>query len=383
VVHVRLDPQRTTENVLRRVPWQRASPFGPELRAAAEDAFVRLLLPSAERAIRIEKAAAAEDEALNVFQRNLEAILLAAPLGPRAALGIDPGLRTGCECAHLSDTGPLLDHRVLPLATGSSRELGQWLVRARPRAVAVGNGTGGREALQAAREAAREAGIDVVVVSVSEAGASVYSASDGAREELPDVDLTMRSAVHIARRLQDPLAELVKVPPQSLGVGQYQHDVDERRLASRLHDVVESWVNRVGVDVNTASPALLSYVAGIGPKLAAAIVRHRQEHGPFCTRRALRELPGLGPEDVRAVRGVPARARRRATRRLRGPPRAVCARRADGRRSRAGGSCGTPKQCGGSRSPSTRTPTPGRPPVRLPRCERRCATAAHRHRSCA
>jgi protein Tex len=300
---VRINAERAAENVLRRLPYRAGTPFGVELKAACEDAVDRLLIPSAERAIRAEKSLAAEDGALDVFQRNLEAILLAAPLGPQGVLGIDPGLRTGCKCALVSDTGALLEHRVLPLVHGSRKDLVDWLRRARPRAVAVGNGTGGREALAAARDAAREAGVEAVVVSVSEAGASIYSASDAAREEMPDLDLTVRSAVHIARRLQDPLAELVKVPPQALGVGQYQHDVDEARLARRLHDVVESCVNRVGVDVNTASPALLSYVAGIGPKLAGAIVRHRQEHGPFATRRALRDVAGLGPKTFEQCAG--------------------------------------------------------------------------------
>jgi protein Tex len=302
-VSVTLDPERTAENVLRRVPYKPNSPFGPVLRAAVEDAVPRLILPAAERAARSQMAAVAEEDALDVFQRNLEALLLAAPLGPADVLGIDPGLRTGCKCALVTATGELREHRVLPLVGGSRRELVDWLKRARPRALAVGNGTGGREALHAAREATKEAGVDSLVVSVSEAGASVYSASDAAREELPDVDLTVRSAVHIARRLQDPLAELVKVPPQSLGVGQYQHDVDEARLARRLNDVVESCVNRVGVDVNTASPALLAYVAGIGPKLAAAIVRHRQEHGPFRRRAALLDVPGLGKKTFEQCAG--------------------------------------------------------------------------------
>lgn len=302
-VRVRLDADRATENVLRRVESRPRSPFVAELRAAARDAVDRLLLPAAERAVRAERATRAEVDALDVFARNLEALLLAPPLGARSVLGIDPGLRTGCKCAWVAPTGALVEHRVLPLVTGSRAGLAEWLSRSPPDAIAVGNGTGGREALAAARLAAADAGVDVLVVSVSEAGASVYSASDLARAELPEVDLTVRSAVHIARRLQDPLAELVKVPPQSLGVGQYQHDVDEAALARRLHDVVESCVNRVGVDLDTASAALLGYVAGIGPKLAAAIQAHREHNGAFGSRRALLKVAGVGPRTFEQCAG--------------------------------------------------------------------------------
>ena len=188
-------------------------------------------------------------------------------------------------------------------ANPETKPLADWLRKARPDAVAVGNGTGGREALDAVRDAVREAGVEVVVVSVSESGASIYSASDLAREELPDVDLTVRGAVHIARRLQDPLAELVKVPPQSIGVGQYQHDVDQGKLGARLAETVESCVNRVGVDANTASPALLAYVAGIGPKLARAIVAHREKAGGFGSRKQLLDVAGLGPKTYEQCAG--------------------------------------------------------------------------------
>ncbi|MEQ1504191.1 MAG: Tex-like N-terminal domain-containing protein [Myxococcota bacterium] len=304
-VKLRPDPDATRDAVLRAARHEPRSPFGAELAAAVDDGLKRLLVPTAERAVRADRRLAAEDDALDVFDRNLGALLLAPPLGPRSVLGVDPGIRTGCKCALVSDTGALVEHHTLMLLTGgaATARLVDWLGRARPHAIAVGNGTGGREALAAVRDAVRQAGVDAIVVSISEAGASVYSASDVARDELPDVDLTVRGAVHLARRLRDPLAELVKVPPASLGVGQYQHDIDEARLTRRLHEVVESCVNRVGVELNTASPALLGYVAGIGPKLATAIARHRDQHGPFRTRRALLEVTGLGPKTFEQCAG--------------------------------------------------------------------------------
>lgn len=296
-VKLTVDVERALQDLLRATRFRRGTAFFDELATATEDALRRLLLPAAERSVRGTLKAHADAEAIEVFQRNLEALLLAAPFGSRSVLGVDPGIRTGCKCALVSGTGELVSHRVLHLVGRGDRDhpaLVHWLDQARPDAVAVGNGTGGREALDAVRRAMGDAGLASPVVSVSEAGASVYSASEGAAAELPDVDLTVRSAVHIARRLQDPLAELVKVPPQAIGVGQYQHDVDQKMLARKLSDVVESCVNRVGVDVNTASAALLSHVAGIGPRLASAIVAHRHAHGPFTARKQLHDVAGLG-----------------------------------------------------------------------------------------
>jgi uncharacterized protein len=305
-VRVRLDLDRTLAQLLRNVRYAPSSPYGPALAEAARDALDRLILPAAERSVRAERKVLADDEAIEVFHKNLEALLLAPPLGPESVLGVDPGIRTGCKCALVSATGALVSHQVLQLVEKGHRDhqsLAAWLRDTRPHAVAVGSGTGGREALAVVREAARAAGVDTVVVSVNESGASIWSASDAAREELPDVDLTVRSAVHLARRLQDPLAELVKLAPQSIGVGQYQHDVDPGKLEQRLRDTVESCVNRVGVDLNTASPALLAYVAGIGPKLATAITRHRQAHGRFTTRRQLLDVAGLGPRTFEQCAG--------------------------------------------------------------------------------
>lgn len=304
-VSLRPDPERTLQRLRSRLRIGR-SPFAEQLELAASDALKRLMLPAAERSVRSARKEHADREAIEVFATNLEALLLAAPFGPRSVLGIDPGLRTGCKCALVADTGAVVSHRVLALAGRKQPEkqaLVRWIARDQPEAIAVGNGTGGREALAVVREAVREAGSDAPVVSISESGASVYSASEVARAELPQLDLTVRSAVHLARRLQDPLSELVKVPPASIGVGQYQHDVDAGALQRRLEQVVESCVNRVGVELNTASPHLLSYVAGIGPKLAAAIVAHREANGPFASRRALKQVRGLGPKTFEQCAG--------------------------------------------------------------------------------
>ncbi len=305
-VKVRPDVERTLHRLLHASRWRERSPWAGQVRQATEDALKRLLLPAAERHVRAMLKERADDEAIEVFQRNLQALLLGAPLGPQAVLGVDPGLRTGCKCALVAASGALEAHRVLHLVGRRSTDadaLVRWLEQSRPAAVAVGNGTGGREALQVVREAIRASGQPILAVAVDETGASVYSASEVAREELPDVDLTVRSAAHIARRLQDPLAELVKVPPASLGVGQYQHDVDGGKLARKLEEVVESCVNRVGVNVNTASSALLAYVAGIGPGVARHVVAHREAHGAFASRKALREVRGLGAKTFEQCAG--------------------------------------------------------------------------------
>jgi uncharacterized protein len=296
-VKVRPDMDRLIDQVLRTCRYDRHGPWAQQMELAVEDAVKRLLLPAAERAVRNTLKSYADDEAIDVFQKNLEALLLSAPLGPQRVLGIDPGIRTGCKCAIVSATGDFVAYKTIFLLgrkTPDESMLLAFMRDHRPSAVAVGNGTGGREAEAVVRAVVRDNDLPVVVVSVNEAGASVYSASELAGEELPDVDLTVRGAVSIARRLQDPLAELVKVDPKSIGVGQYQHDVDQGKLVRRLNEVVESCVNRVGVNVNTASPALLTHVAGLGAKRAKAVVTHRQQHGPFQRRRDLNAVPGLG-----------------------------------------------------------------------------------------
>lgn len=305
-IKVDLDVDRLARDVLRKTRHRPRSGFGNQLREAAEDAVKRLLLPTAVRAVRKERKASADEGAIDVFERNLEALLLAAPLGPSPVIGIDPGIRTGCKLAALSATGEVLGTATFPLVGRGSpdtRGLIGFLRRHRPRAIAVGNGTGGRETEALLRRVLKDERLDAVLVTVNEAGASVYSASELAGAELPDLDLTLRGAVSIGRRLQDPLAELVKVAPESLGVGQYQHDVNPKRLEQRLGDVVEHCVNKVGVDVNTASPALLTHIAGLGPKTAQAIVDHRARRGPLTTRKQLLEVAGLGPKTFEQCAG--------------------------------------------------------------------------------
>jgi protein Tex len=266
-----------------------------QVRLAAHDSYGRLLGPSMETELRAEMKKCADAEAIRVFAGNLRELLLAAPLGEKTILAVDPGIRTGCKICVLGPQGGLLHTGVIYLHQSAAREreaaetvralLGEYAIEA----VAVGNGTAGRET-----EAFLRGVTDVPVVMVNESGASVYSASEAAREEFPDQDVTIRGAVSIGRRLADPLAELVKIDPKSIGVGQYQHDVDQGELRRGLDDIVVSCVNRVGVELNTASPHLLSYVSGLGPKLARNIVEYRAVHGPFRSRADLMRVPRLG-----------------------------------------------------------------------------------------
>jgi uncharacterized protein len=238
----------------------------------------------------------ADEAAIKVFSENVKKVLLASPYGPKAVLGVDPGIRTGCKVAVVDDSGKYVASTVIHLQSADEQARAAKLVvdvitTASIRAVAVGNGTAGRETETFLRKSLKEAGISIPVVMVSESGASVYSASEAAREEFPDLDLTVRGAISIARRLQDPLAELVKVDPKSIGVGQYQHDVSEHALKKSLDLVVDSCVNQVGVNINTASYHLLSHVAGIGPSLAKALVERRSQKGLFKSRTELLEVP--------------------------------------------------------------------------------------------
>jgi len=303
---VGMDQERLVRDVLRTSGHRPRSPYGAELRAAAEDAVKRLMLPVAVRAVRSVLKREADEAAIDVFGRNLEALLLAGPLGPRSVVGIDPGIRTGCKAAALSPTGDVLGHDTFMLVGRNDPPtdgLLRFLRHHRPDAIAVGNGTGGRETEAVCRQLVRDEDLPCLVVAVSEAGASVYSASELAGAELSQLDLTVRGAVSIGRRLQDPLAELVKVDPASLGVGQYQHDVDAARLTERLGDVVETCVNRVGVDVNTASAALLTYVAGLTLRTSKSIVAHRTETGPLSARKELLAVPGLGAKTYEQCAG--------------------------------------------------------------------------------
>jgi uncharacterized protein len=281
-------------------------PCGRLLAAAIADSYKRLIRPSLETELLASLRERAETEAIDVFAENLRQLLLSPPMGARITLGLDPGLRTGCKLAVVGREGELLEHSVIyPLEPrrdeeGASRVLRELVGKYGIEAVAVGNGTGGREALAFVKSLALPG---VLSVPVSESGASVYSASEEARREFPDLDLTVRGAVSIARRLVDPLSELVKVDPRSIGVGQYQHDVDQKELRARLDDVVSSCVNAVGVDLNTASEALLSYISGLSRRLAEAIVKHRQRNGAFASRTELRDLPGMGAKTFQQSAG--------------------------------------------------------------------------------
>ncbi len=296
------------------------SPFSDQLTLAIEDAANRLLLPSIERDVRRALTETADSHAINVFATNLRALLSLPPLANQTVLGLDPGFRTGTKLAVVDPTGKLLDtgtiypHEPQKKWAEAIDTLQDMINRHRVTLIVIGNGTASRETEQLAAEIVRgldTPGLDtqrtlldqrlldqrpVKYLIVNEAGASVYSASPLARAEFPDLDVSIRGAVSIARRAQDPLAELVKIDPKSIGVGLYQHDVDQTALSHSLDGVVESVVNNVGVDANTASPALLTHVAGIGPKLAAAIVSYRNDNGEFKSRAELKKVSGLGPK---------------------------------------------------------------------------------------
>ena len=281
----------------------------PHLEQAIEDSWQRLLNSSIQTEIRLELKKRSDTEAIGVFRENLQNLLLAPPAGPISVLGIDPGIRTGCKIAVVDATGKFLAHDVVFLqgrtdTAGASSKLKTLLVKHNVRAIAIGNGTASRETDAFVREFLRAESLSgIFSVTVSESGASVYSASDVARQEFPDLDLTVRGAISIARRLQDPLSELVKVDPKSIGVGQYQHDVDQKNLQQGLETVIESCVNRVGVDLNTASWTLMRYVAGINERTAINIVTFRNENGRFRSRVQLKAVPGIGPKTFEQAAG--------------------------------------------------------------------------------
>jgi uncharacterized protein len=299
---IAIDDEAVANRIDGLAGLKRGTPFAAELSAAIRDSIGRLLKPSLEAEVRSEMKRLADRDAVAVFAANLRGLLLAPPLGRRVVLGIDPGQRTGCKCVVIDDTGKLLEHTVVHLVSGdralaaAKEALLSLIARRKPFALAVGNGTYGRETADFCREVVKTARATALVVLVSESGASVYSASDVAREEFPDLDLTVRGAVSIARRLQDPLAELVKIDPKAIGVGQYQHDVPPQLLAHKLEEVVESCVSAVGVELNTASAELLSHVAGVGPALAKKIVKRRDAVGAFRSRNELLDVSGLGPK---------------------------------------------------------------------------------------
>lgn len=296
-VHVRPDEDKDCiEALTSRVrPQGRA---GEQYDLAVADSYKRLVGPSIETEFRNQLKEKADREAIRVFAENLRQLLLAAPLGQKRTLAIDPGFRTGCKVVCLDAQGQLLHNETIYPFTSVREERAavsklEALVEAfQIEAIAIGNGTAGRETEEVVQRC--HFNRKVIAVSVSEAGASVYSASDVARREFPDYDVTVRGAVSIGRRLMDPLSELVKIDPKSIGVGQYQHDVDQKMLAESLADTVVSCVNSVGVELNTASRELLSYVSGIGPALADKIVAYRNRNGAFASREALHDVKGLG-----------------------------------------------------------------------------------------
>jgi uncharacterized protein len=277
------------------------SPFRGELELAIADSAERLLLPAIERDVRRELTVNAQMHAIRVFSDNLRALLSQPPLVGQVVIGLDPGFRTGTKVAIVGETGKLLDTGVIYPHEPQKKwdeallKLKGWIEKYHVTLISIGNGTASRETEQLAAQLTRTLP-DVKYIITNEAGASVYSASPLARQEMPDLDVSIRGAASIARRVQDPLAELVKIDPRSIGVGLYQHDVDQGLLKETLDGVVEDVVNRVGVDVNTASPALLAYVSGIGAKLAEKMVAYRDENGIFKARKDLKDVPGLGPK---------------------------------------------------------------------------------------
>ena len=308
-VTMTLDRDAALARLYSRVITEKDSPTAPLVRAAAEDSYDRLIFPSLEREVRAELFDTASEGALKVFSDNLRHLLLAAPLKGKTVLGYDPGYRTGCKLAVVDKTGKVLDTAVIyptkPCEeTDKSRRLVLKLINTYGiDVVAIGNGTASRESEAFIAETLKSCDRKVAYTIVSEAGASVYSASELAAKEFPDFDVTERSAVSIARRLQDPLAELVKIDPKAIGVGQYQHDMKQNRLTEALDGVVEDCVNSVGVDVNTASYSLLSHIAGINATAAKNIVAYREENGEFRSRSAIKKVPKIGDKAFQQCAG--------------------------------------------------------------------------------
>ena len=307
-VGIALDDEREMRSLQRRLVTNPQFEFFADLKDCAIDCYERLLLPATDSAILSQLKESADIEAISVFGKNLNDLLMAAPAGPKVTMGIDPGFRTGCKVAVVDQTGQFLANTTIyPTAPkndtdGAEKKLVELIETHHIELIAIGNGTASRETdafvgnlLKKHTDQFSNIGLgSIAKVMVSESGASIYSASDLAVKEFPDLDITVRGAISIARRLQDPLAELVKSDPKSIGVGQYQHDVNQKQLRKCLDRVVESCVNSVGVDLNMASATLLSHVAGIGPKLAENIVQHRNSNGRFGNRNQLLQVPKLG-----------------------------------------------------------------------------------------
>ena len=307
-VRVRVDEAAAVARLGARWP-RRQGVFAPVFEAAVADGYKRLMAPSLEREVRAKLTVRAQTDAIKVFAKNLESLLSARPVRGARIISLDPGYRTGCKVAVLDETGKLLDHGVVyPTkprhdVAGTKRELRRLAEKYAINTIVIGNGTASRETEGVVSEFIAESAPELRYTIVNEAGASVYSASELASQEYPDLDVTTLGAMSLGRRLQDPLAELVKIPPQSIGVGQYQHDLDQTELARTLGYVVEDVVNRVGVDVNTASASLLGYVSGITSAVARNIVAYREEHGAFTDRRELKKVPQLGPKAFQNAAG--------------------------------------------------------------------------------
>lgn len=307
---IEIEPESVISHIEKIMGLNTHSVFCGSLKLAVEDAFKRLINPSVETDMRVELKMSSDRSAVTIFADNLKHLLLAAPMGGYSVLGIDPGIRTGCKCAVVDETGKYINTVTIYLSQGdqalqqAKKDLKKLIETYHPYAIAIGNGTAGRETETFVRSFLKENGwTSPIVILVNESGASVYSASEVARDEFPELDLTIRGAISIARRLQDPLAELVKIEPKSIGVGQYQHDVHQPLLQDELQHVVESCVNHIGVDLNTASGSLLNYVSGIGPTLAKKVIKYREENGAFKSRSQLRDISGFGPKTFEQAAG--------------------------------------------------------------------------------
>ncbi|NDL67636.1 Tex family protein [Anaerotalea alkaliphila] len=308
-VKIEVDGTALLQRMHKFHPPRKGSHAGRLLEEAMEDAYKRLIAPSIEREVRSDLTEKAEDGAIKVFGKNLEQLLLQPPIPGKVVLALDPAFRTGCKVAVVDGTGKVLETGVVyptkPVAKVAEAKavLGRMIRTHQVDLVAIGNGTASRETEAFAAEMLKELDRRVPYVIVNEAGASVYSASKLGTEEFPEFDVSLRSAVSIGRRIQDPLAELVKIDPKSIGVGQYQHDMNQKKLSDTLHNVVEDAVNRVGVDVNTASPSLLQYVAGISKPIATTIVAFREKEGKFKDRKSLLAVPKLGAKTFQQCAG--------------------------------------------------------------------------------
>lgn len=308
-VKIKVEPEKIHELIADKVITNGASIWTGSLTATIEDAYKRLIAPSIERELRNELTERAEKDAVKVFAKNTEKLLMVPPVKGARVLAIDPGYRTGCKVAALADTGKLLAYATIyPTEpkndiAGSEKIITKLIDRFKLNTVVIGNGTGSRETEKFIADYIAKTGRDLKYTIVSEAGASVYSASKLATEEYPDLDVTTRGAMSIGRRLQDPLAELVKISPKSIGVGQYQHDINQGLLDTALTNVVEDCVNKVGVDLNTASPSLLSYISGINSSIAKNIVKYREENGAFTDRKQLMKVSKLGEKTFKQCAG--------------------------------------------------------------------------------